>query len=149
MGILGASLGTLWRGLENDVFAQIGLLMLVGLASKNAILVVEFAEQLRHESELAPLEAIVHASSTRLRPILMTSCAFVLGMLPLYLASGAGQNARHSLGTTVLWGMVVSTVLNLYVVPACYLAVVRATALVRRALSPQPTATPVSATTSS
>jgi HAE1 family hydrophobic/amphiphilic exporter-1 len=122
MALLGA-LGAQWlRGLENDVYCQIGLVMLVGLASKNAILIVEFAEQLR-ERGLPLVEAAVEAARIRLRPILMTSFAFILGVLPLVLASGAGEKGRHSVGTTVFGGMIMSTVLNLFFIPVLYLII--------------------------
>jgi HAE1 family hydrophobic/amphiphilic exporter-1 len=107
------------RGLANDVFCQVGLVMLVGLASKNAILIVEFAEQLRREGQ-HPVDAVIAAAAQRLRPILMTSIAFLLGVLPLMLATGAGAGARNSLGTTVFGGMLVSTVVNLVFIPALY-----------------------------
>ncbi|MGZ3405129.1 MAG: efflux RND transporter permease subunit, partial [Polyangia bacterium] len=119
LAILGALLATWMRGLSNDVFCQIGLVMLIGLASKNAILIVEFAEQLRHGG-MAIADAAVEAARIRLRPILMTSLAFILGVLPLVFASGAGQNARHSLGTAVFGGMFVSTLLNLFFIPILY-----------------------------
>jgi HAE1 family hydrophobic/amphiphilic exporter-1 len=119
VAILGALLGQLVRGLENDVFCQVGLLMLVGLASKNAILIVEFANQLRERGH-SIVEAAREAAQTRLRPILMTSLAFILGIFPLVVATGAGQAARHSLGTAVVCGMVVSTVVNLYLIPVLY-----------------------------
>ncbi|MGB8595221.1 MAG: efflux RND transporter permease subunit, partial [Candidatus Sulfotelmatobacter sp.] len=122
MALLGA-LGAQWiRGLQNDVFCQVGLVMLVGLSSKNAILIVEFAEQLRQRG-LPLLEAAVQAASIRLRPILMTSLAFILGVLPLVLATGAGENGRHSVGTTVFGGMIMSTVLNLFFIPVLYLII--------------------------
>jgi HAE1 family hydrophobic/amphiphilic exporter-1 len=122
MALLGA-LGAQWlRGLENDVYCQIGLVMLVGLASKNAILIVEFAEQLRARG-LPLVEAAVEAARIRLRPILMTSFAFILGVLPLVLASGAGEKGRHSVGTTVFGGMIMSTVLNLFFIPVLYLII--------------------------
>jgi HAE1 family hydrophobic/amphiphilic exporter-1 len=122
LAIMGA-LGAQWlRGLTNDVFCQIGLVMLIGLASKNAILIVEFAEQLRHRG-LPIAEAAVESARIRLRPILMTSLAFILGVLPLVFASGAGANSRHSLGTAVCGGMVVSTLLNLYFIPILYVLV--------------------------
>jgi len=125
MALLGA-VGSLWlRGLQNDVFAQIGLVMLVGLASKNAILIVEFAEQLR-ERGLSILDAAVEAARIRLRPILMTSLAFILGVVPLVLATGAGQAGRHSVGTTVFGGMLLSTALNLFFIPVLYLVVEQA-----------------------
>ncbi|HZC22616.1 MAG TPA: efflux RND transporter permease subunit, partial [Candidatus Binatia bacterium] len=120
MALLGA-LGAQWiRGLQNDVFCQVGLVMLVGLASKNAILIVEFAEQLR-ERGLPLVEAAVQAAAIRLRPILMTSLAFILGVVPLVVATGAGENGRHSVGTTVFGGMIMSTVLNLFFIPVLYL----------------------------
>jgi hydrophobic/amphiphilic exporter-1 (mainly G- bacteria), HAE1 family len=122
MAMLGALLAQTWRGLENDVYCQIGLVMLVGLASKNAILIVEFAEQLRERGK--PLvEATVEAARIRLRPILMTSFAFILGVIPLMLAHGAGQEGRHSVGTTVFGGMIMSTVLNLFFIPVLYLII--------------------------
>jgi HAE1 family hydrophobic/amphiphilic exporter-1 len=122
LAILGALLAQWARGLSNDVFAQIGMVMLVGLASKNAILIVEFAEQLRHQGK-SIADAAVEAAVLRLRPILMTSLAFILGVLPLVFASGAGQHARHSLGTAVFGGMVVSTFLNLLFIPVLYVLV--------------------------
>lgn len=122
MALLGA-LGAQWiRGLQNDVYCQVGLVMLVGLASKNAILIVEFAEQLR-ERGVSLVESAVQAATIRLRPILMTSLAFILGVVPLVIASGAGENGRHSVGTTVFGGMIMSTVLNLFFIPVLYLIV--------------------------
>ncbi|MGB8064541.1 MAG: multidrug efflux RND transporter permease subunit [Candidatus Sulfotelmatobacter sp.] len=122
MALLGA-LGAQWiRGLQNDVFCQVGLVMLVGLSSKNAILIVEFAEQLR-ERGLPLVEAAVQAAAIRLRPILMTSLAFILGVVPLVVATGAGENGRHSVGTTVFGGMIMSTVLNLFFIPVLYLII--------------------------
>jgi len=122
MALLGA-LGAQWlRGLQNDVYCQVGLVMLVGLSSKNAILIVEFAEQLR-ESGVPLVEAAVQAATIRLRPILMTSLAFILGVVPLVFASGAGENGRHSVGTTVFGGMIMSTVLNLFFIPVLYLII--------------------------
>jgi len=122
MAMLGA-LGAQWmRGLENDVYCQIGLVMLVGLSSKNAILIVEFAEQLRHRG-MPLVEATIEAARIRLRPILMTSFAFILGVIPLVLASGAGEKGRHSVGTTVFGGMIMSTILNLFFIPVLYLVI--------------------------
>ena len=120
LAILGAIGAQMLRGLQNDVFCQIGLVMLIGLASKNSILIVEFANQL-HEKGATYKKAVVDAALIRLRPILMTSLAFIFGILPLAMAEGAGANSRHSLGTTVLGGMIVSTILSLYVVPVLYL----------------------------
>ena len=124
LAVLGALLGQLVRGLPNDIFCQVGLVMLVGLASKNAILIVEFAEQLREQGRDA-VDAVIDGSVLRLRPILMTSFAFIIGVVPLVVASGAGQFARHSLGTAVFSGMLASTVLSIFAVPSLYLAVER------------------------
>ncbi|HET9839425.1 MAG TPA: multidrug efflux RND transporter permease subunit [Candidatus Angelobacter sp.] len=122
MAILGA-LALQWgRGLENDVYCQIGLVMLIGLASKNAILIVEFAEQLQHRG-MSLVESAIEAARLRLRPILMTSIAFILGVLPLVFATGAGAAGRHSVGTTVFGGMIVSTFLNLFIIPVLYILV--------------------------
>jgi HAE1 family hydrophobic/amphiphilic exporter-1 len=122
MALLGA-LGAQWlRGLQNDVYCQIGLVMLVGLSSKNAILIVEFAEQLR-ERGLSIRDAAVEAARIRLRPILMTSFAFILGVVPLVFARGAGSGGRHSVGTTVFGGMIMSTLLNLFFIPVLYLLI--------------------------
>ena len=122
MALLGALGAQCLRGLQNDVYCQVGLVMLVGLSSKNAILIVEFAEQLR-ESGVPLVEAAVQAATIRLRPILMTSLAFILGVVPLVFASGAGENGRHSVGTTVFGGMIMSTVLNLFFIPVLYLII--------------------------
>src|SRR6185312_3562604 len=110
------------RGLQNDVYCQIGLVMLIGLASKNAILIVEFAEQLRRRG-LPLVEAALEAARIRLRPILMTSFAFILGVVPLVIATGAGAGGRHSVGTTVFGGMLLSTFLNLVFLPVLYVIV--------------------------
>jgi len=122
MAMLGALIAQTLRGQLNDVYCQIGLVMLIGLASKNAILIVEFAEQLRHKG-LSIREAAVEAARIRLRPILMTSFAFILGVLPLVFAAGAGAQSRHSVGTTVFGGMIVSTALNLFFIPVLYVIV--------------------------
>ncbi len=107
----------------SDVYAQVGFVMLIGLASKNAILIVEFANQLRAQGYTIR-DAVVRAAETRLRPILMTSIAFILGIFPLVIATGNGAASRNSLGTVVFGGMVVSTVLNLFVVPVLYVLIV-------------------------
>lgn len=120
LAILGALGAQMARGYDNDIFCQIGLVMLIGLASKNSILIVEFANQL-HARGLSYHKAVLESAHTRFRPILMTSLAFIFGIIPLAIAEGAGANSRHSLGTTVLGGMVVSTILSLYVVPVLYL----------------------------
>jgi hydrophobic/amphiphilic exporter-1 (mainly G- bacteria), HAE1 family len=119
MAIFGALGAQYIRGQQNDVYCQVGLLMLIGLASKNAILIVEFAEQLQRHG-MGLVEAAIEASRLRLRPILMTSIAFILGVLPLVFASGAGSAGRHSVGTTVFGGMIVSTALNLFIIPVLY-----------------------------
>jgi HAE1 family hydrophobic/amphiphilic exporter-1 len=124
LAILGALGLQVTRGYVNDVFCQVGLVMLIGLASKNAILIVEFAEQLRRKGK-APVDAVIEAASIRLRPILMTSIAFLLGVVPLMLASGAGAAARNSLGTVVFGGMLVSTIVNLVFTPGLYVVLQR------------------------
>ena len=119
MAVLGALAAVSMRGLSDDVYCQIGLVMLIGLAAKNAILIVEFAEQLRKQGR-SIADAAMEAAELRLRPILMTSFAFILGILPLAFASGAGQAGRHSIGTTIIGGMLVSTILNLFFIPVLY-----------------------------
>jgi HAE1 family hydrophobic/amphiphilic exporter-1 len=109
-------------GLQNDVYCQIGLVMLIGLASKNAILIVEFAEQLQRKGYRL-VDAAIQAARLRLRPILMTSIAFILGVTPLVVARGAGSSGRHSVGVTVFGGMIVSTLLNLFIIPILYIVV--------------------------
>jgi hydrophobic/amphiphilic exporter-1 (mainly G- bacteria), HAE1 family len=121
LAILGAILALDLRSLPSDLYAQVGYLMLIALASKNAILIVEFANQ-RRRAGLSAAEAVRDAAQTRLRPILMTSLAFILATVPLVLASGAGAASRRSLGTAVFGGMILSTVLNLFVVPVVYVA---------------------------
>jgi HAE1 family hydrophobic/amphiphilic exporter-1 len=122
LAILGAMLAQMSRGLTNDVYCQIGMVMLIGLSAKNGILIVEFAEQLRAKG-MSIADAAVEAARIRLRPILMTSLAFILGTLPLVFATGAGQEARHSVGTVVAGGMVASTFLNLAFIPVLYVMV--------------------------
>jgi hydrophobic/amphiphilic exporter-1 (mainly G- bacteria), HAE1 family len=122
LAVLGALSAQWIRGLSNDVYCQVGLVMLIGLAAKNAILIVEFAEQLR-ERGLSIFDAAIEAGRIRLRPILMTSLAFILGVLPLVFATGAGQEARHSVGTAVAGGMVLSTFLNIVFIPVLYVVI--------------------------
>jgi hydrophobic/amphiphilic exporter-1 (mainly G- bacteria), HAE1 family len=124
MAVLGA-LGLIsLRGLANDVYCQIGLVMLIGLSAKNSILIVEFAEQLRRKGRTIS-EAAIEAGELRLRPILMTSFAFIMGVLPLVFASGAGALGRQSVGTTIVGGMLLSTVLNLVFIPVLYVILSR------------------------
>jgi HAE1 family hydrophobic/amphiphilic exporter-1 len=119
MAVLGALGLVAARGISDDVYVQIGLVMLIGLSAKNSILIVEFAEQQLELGQSVIVAAIV-AAELRLRPILMTSFAFILGMLPLCFATGAGALGRHSVGTAVVGGMLVSTILNLFFIPVLY-----------------------------
>jgi HAE1 family hydrophobic/amphiphilic exporter-1 len=119
MAVLGALGAVSLRGMADDVYCQIGLVMLIGLSAKNSILIVEFAEQIRERGK-SIVDAAIEAAELRLRPILMTSFAFILGVLPLYFATGAGALGRRSVGTTIVGGMLVSTVLNLFFIPALY-----------------------------
>jgi hydrophobic/amphiphilic exporter-1 (mainly G- bacteria), HAE1 family len=122
LAVLGALSAQLVRGFTNDVFCQVGLVLLIGLAAKNSILIVEFAEQLR-ERGMSIVDAAVESARIRLRPILMTSFAFILGVLPLAFATGAGAGARQSVGTAVVGGMVASTFLSIVFIPVLYVAV--------------------------
>jgi len=122
LAILGALLALGVRGLPSDAYGQVGYVMLIGLASKSAILIVEFANQLR-AGGLELIEAARRAAETRFRPIIMTSLAFILAVMPLVFATGAGSAARHSLGTTVFGGMIVSTILNLFITPVLYVVI--------------------------
>jgi len=124
MAVLGALGLVSLRGFANDVYCQIGLVMLIGLSAKNSILIVEFAEQLRRKGR-SIAEAAIEAAELRLRPILMTSFAFILGVLPLVFASGAGALGRQSVGTTIVGGMLLSTVLNLIFIPVLYVILSR------------------------
>ncbi|MGE5469594.1 MAG: efflux RND transporter permease subunit [Bacteroidota bacterium] len=123
-GVLGAFSGLALRGLPNNVYAQIGLVMLIGLAAKNAILIVEFAKLARQRG-LSIADAARQGAELRLRPILMTSFAFILGTLPLAIASGAGAGARQSIGTTVASGMLLATLLGIFVIPVFYVLIQR------------------------
>ena len=125
MAVLGALGLVSLRGFANDVYCQIGLVMLIGLSAKNSILIVEFAEQLRRKGR-SIAEAAIEAAELRLRPILMTSFAFILGVLPLVFATGAGALGRRSVGTTIVGGMLLSTVLNLVFIPVLYVILSRA-----------------------
>lgn len=122
LGLLGAVAAVLLRGLPNDVFFKVGMITVIGLSAKNAILIVEFARQLRDEGR-SLVDAVVHASLLRLRPILMTSLAFGLGVLPLMLASGPSAETQRAIGTGVFGGMVSATVLAVFFVPVFFVAV--------------------------
>ncbi|MDC8011932.1 multidrug efflux RND transporter permease subunit [Tahibacter soli] len=124
LGVLGAVVFSLLRGLPDDIYFKIGLITIIGLAAKNAILIVEFAvEAQQHGKSLR--EAVLEAGRLRMRPILMTSFAFILGVLPLAISSGAGANARHAIGTGVIGGMIFATFLGLLFVPIFYVAIRR------------------------
>ncbi|MEG1770098.1 MAG: efflux RND transporter permease subunit, partial [Comamonas sp.] len=122
LGVVGALIFTGLRGMNNDVYFQVGLLTTVGLASKNAILIVEFATQLQEQGR-SLRDATVEAVRLRLRPILMTSLAFGFGVLPLAIGTGAGAGGRQAIGTAVLGGTVFSTVLGIFFVPVFFLLV--------------------------
>jgi hydrophobe/amphiphile efflux-1 (HAE1) family protein len=122
LGVFGAVLATMLRGLNNDVFFQVGLLTTVGLSAKNAILIVEFAKD-GYDRGVGLIEATLHAARQRLRPILMTSFAFIMGVLPLAISSGAGSGGQNAIGTGVIGGMLSATVLAVFYVPMFFVAV--------------------------
>jgi HAE1 family hydrophobic/amphiphilic exporter-1 len=124
LALFGALLALWLRGKQIDVYSQIGFVMLIGLAAKNAILIVEFAKR-RREEGLDVVEAAMEAARLRLRPILMTAFAFILGVVPLMIATGAGAASRQSIGTTVFGGMLAATVLTLIFVPVFYVVIER------------------------
>ncbi|WP_421222161.1 efflux RND transporter permease subunit [Aeromonas sp. 602293] len=124
LGVLGAIVAATLRGLENDVYFQVGLLTTIGLSAKNAILIVEFAKEL-YDKGMGLGEAVVEAARLRLRPILMTSLAFILGVLPLVISSGAGASSRNAIGTGVMGGMISATVLAIFFVPLFFVLVMR------------------------
>jgi multidrug efflux pump len=124
LGLLGAALAVWARGLDNDVYFQVGLLTTMGLAAKNAILIVEFAEQAERAGQSAR-DAALNAARLRLRPILMTSLAFIFGVLPLAIATGAGAASRVAIGTAVIGGMITGTLLAIFFVPAFFVVVRR------------------------
>ncbi|WP_353614573.1 efflux RND transporter permease subunit [Mangrovibacter phragmitis] len=132
LGVVGALLATTMRGLNNDVYFVVGLLTTIGLSAKNAILIVEFAKDLIEKEGKSLLEATIEASRMRLRPILMTSLAFILGVLPLAISNGAGSGAQNAVGTGVIGGMITATVLAIFFVPV-FFVIVR-----RRFNSPRP-----------
>jgi multidrug efflux pump len=125
LGVIGALLAATLRGLTNDVYFQVGLLTTIGLSAKNAILIVEFAKDLMEKEGKGLVEATLEAVRMRLRPILMTSLAFILGVLPLVLSSGAGSGAQNAVGTGVMGGMITATVLAIFFVPVFFVVVRR------------------------
>ncbi|MBX8533121.1 efflux RND transporter permease subunit [Pseudomonas cichorii] len=122
LGVIGALIATSMRGLSNDVFFQVGLLVTVGLAAKNAILIVEFAKEL-HEQGKTLTDAAIEACRMRLRPIIMTSMAFILGVVPLTISTGAGSGSQHSIGTGVIGGMITAVVLAIFWVPLFFVSI--------------------------
>jgi multidrug efflux pump len=118
--ILGALIAIALRGIDNDLYFQIGLLTLIGLAAKNAILIVEFAVELNRKEGKSFFDAAAEAAGLRLRPIVMTSFAFVLGTVPLAIATGASSNSRHSIGTGVIGGTLLATVIAIFFIPMFY-----------------------------
>ncbi|WP_142478970.1 multidrug efflux RND transporter permease subunit AcrB [Klebsiella oxytoca] len=125
LGVVGALLAATFRGLTNDVYFQVGLLTTIGLSAKNAILIVEFAKDLMDKEGKGLIEATLEAVRMRLRPILMTSLAFILGVMPLVISSGAGSGAQNAVGTGVMGGMITATVLAIFFVPVFFVVVRR------------------------
>ncbi|MBJ9926790.1 efflux RND transporter permease BpeB [Burkholderia cenocepacia] len=123
LGVIGALLAATMRGLENDVFFQVGLLTTVGLSAKNAILIVEFARELQQTEKMGPIEAALEAARLRLRPILMTSLAFILGVMPLAISNGAGSASQHAIGTGVIGGMITATFLAIFMIPMFFVKI--------------------------
>jgi HAE1 family hydrophobic/amphiphilic exporter-1 len=123
LAILGAIIFTLLRGFDNNIYTQIGFVLLIGMSAKNAILIVEFAKQQRDEAGKSVIEAAREAARLRFRPILMTALSFLLGVIPLVIASGAGANSRVSLGTAVFGGMLLATAAGVFMIPLLYVVV--------------------------
>ncbi|HEY4542954.1 MAG TPA: efflux RND transporter permease subunit, partial [Noviherbaspirillum sp.] len=122
LGVLGAVLGVFMRGLPNDVYFKVGLITIIGLSAKNAILIVEFAKDLQAQGK-GLVEATIEAAKLRFRPIIMTSLAFILGVVPLVTASGAGSASQRAIGTGVMSGMIAATVLGVFFVPVFFVAI--------------------------
>jgi multidrug efflux pump len=124
LGVLGVTLATGLRGLENDVYFKVGLITIIGLSAKNAVLIIEYAKTL-HAQGRGLVEAVLEAAHLRFRPILMTSMAFILGVLPLVVANGAGSASQHAIGTGVMGGMITATTLSVFFVPLFFVVVRR------------------------
>jgi HAE1 family hydrophobic/amphiphilic exporter-1 len=132
MAVLSALAGVMLVGQDNNILTQIGLVVLVGLAAKNAILIVEFAREAEARDGKDPVEAVVEACRLRLRPILMTAFAFILGVVPLVIATGPGAEMRRALGTAVFSGMIGVTIFGLFLTPVFYVAIRQLTQRMRR-----------------
>ena len=145
LAILGAIFLTMLRGGDNNIYMQIGFVLLIGMSAKNAILIVEFAKQQRDEFGKSIIEAAREAARLRFRPILMTALSFLLGVIPLVVASGAGANSRVSLGTAVFGGMLAATVFGVFMIPLLYFVVQTVAEKISRkkaASTPKPAAPP-------
>jgi multidrug efflux pump subunit AcrB len=138
VGVLGALVSQLTRGVASSVYAQIGLVMLIGLAAKNAILIVEYARE-RYTQGMPLVEATLEAARLRFRPILMTSFAFIMGLFPLVISTGAGAAARQALGTVVLGGMLIATGFGVFIIPTLYVLAERLGKGLRIHIKPQDT----------
>src|SRR3978361_2180115 len=122
-GVLAALAGVVWRGQDNNILTQVGLVVLIGLAAKNAILIVEFANQIEEREGKRPIDAVVEATRLRLRPILMTAFAFILGVVPLVIATGPGAEMRQAVRTAVFFGMMGATFFGLFLTPVFYVVI--------------------------
>jgi len=122
LGVLGALLAATMRGLPNDVYFKVGLITIIGLGAKNAILIIEFAKDLQAQG-LSPIDAALKAAHLRFRPILMTSLAFILGVMPLVVANGAGAASQRAIGTGVMGGMLAATALGVFFVPVFFVVI--------------------------
>jgi hydrophobic/amphiphilic exporter-1 (mainly G- bacteria), HAE1 family len=145
LAVLSALAGVMLRGMDNNILTQIGLVVLVGLAAKNAILIVEFAREAEERHGLDPIAAVVEACRLRLRPILMTAFAFILGVVPLVVATGPGAEMRQALGTAVFAGMLGVTFFGLFLTPVFYVAIRRFVLWFRRGKDEPPAPAPAKA----